>query len=132
MRTLQWAGLLLLPATFALCMTAQAVEQATQPTTATSAQQPCVQLRQLLDEFFLQDLALNLLYAPAREVNDLNNRFGDYLSDEYLRAQKALESNYLAQGLAVDRSQLSQADKVTYDAFIYTRQTVLQAYEFPF
>jgi uncharacterized protein (DUF885 family) len=132
MRPMQLAGLLLLPATFALCLTAQAVEQANNPVAVTAAQVPNAQLRQLVDEYFVQDLALNPLYAPAREVNGYNSQFGDYLSDDYLRAQKALESKYLARAQAINRQQLSEAGRVTYDAFVYSRQMTLKAHDFPF
>ena len=87
--------------------------------------------RQTVDEFFIRDAALNPLYAPAKEVNQYNARFGDYLSDDYLAAQKALEQQYLALVQKMDRKALNAENQLSYDAFIYARETAIKGFDFP-
>lgn len=102
------------------------------PVTEQSASTADAQFRQTVDEFFVRDAELNPLYAPAKEVNQYNARFGDYLSDNYLAAQKALEQKYLTLVQNMDRKALSVENQLSYDAFVYARETAIKGFEFPF
>lgn len=130
----QLFGLLLVPLILNLSPLAQAVQAATPQVVASTpgSQQAAAELRRLSDAYFLEDLRLNPLYAPAKGVNQYNGEFGDYLSDDYLQAQQALERRYLQQVEQLDRSQLSAAERLSFDAFVYARRTALQGFAYPF
>ncbi|MCL6264345.1 DUF885 domain-containing protein [Craterilacuibacter sp. RT1T] len=126
------SALLLLPFIFSIALPAQANGQTTNTGIEKTSPVSSSQLRKLVDEYFQQDLALNPLNAPAYGVNSSNAKFGDYLSDNYLQAQQALEKKYLNLVQAINRSTLSSDDKISYDAFIYGREMTLKSFDYPF
>lgn len=100
--------------------------------TAPAAQTADQQLRTLVDAYFQQHLALNPLSAPDVGVTRYNDRFGDYLSDQWLAASQTLERDSLAQVARIDRNALSADDRITYDMFRYDREMALRGFDFPF
>lgn len=127
--TLALAGICLVSPLSSLAATAVS---ATAPVSATQAGKADQALRKLVDGYFRENLALNPLNAPDMGVNTYNDRFGDYLSNDYLFRQKALETRYLEAIRKVDRSQLSADGQITYDVFLYDRQMALKGFDFPF
>lgn len=126
-------GCLLVPLALALTPLVQAQASSVPPAQSASAPVTvAAQLRRLTDAYFIEDLRLNPLYAPAKGVAQFNAQFGDYLSDDYLQAQQALERRYLQQVEQLDRRQLSEADRLSYDAFVYARRTAIRGFAYPY
>lgn len=85
----------------------------------------------LVDQFFKDNLALEPIYATFVGVNDYNDQFGGDLTEEYLKARHELNTRYLAQVEAIDRSMLSQELQLSYDMFAYNRNIALVNETFP-
>ncbi|MEO0440600.1 MAG: DUF885 domain-containing protein, partial [Pseudomonadota bacterium] len=56
------------------------------------------------------------------------DQFGDYISDEYIAGEKAAEERELAELQKIDRSKLSETDKIAYDVFEYNKKRALIGY----
>ncbi len=85
----------------------------------------------LVDQFFNDNLKLEPVYATFVGVNDYNDQFGGDLTEEYLKARHELNTNYLAQVEAIDRSKLSSELQLSYDMFAYNRNVALVDETFP-
>lgn len=85
----------------------------------------------LVDQFFKDNLALEPMYATFVGVNDYNHKFADNLSDGYLEARHQLNKGYLDKLNAIDRSQLSEPLKLSFDMFVYDRNQALVNEVFP-
>lgn len=106
--------------------------QAAQAGPATAINKEGQQLRTLVDAYYHANVALNPLSAPDMGVYTYDDRFGDYLSDDWIAKSKALETEYLNKVMQIDRNALSADDRITYDMFRYDRQTALRGFNFPF
>ncbi|HUG46150.1 MAG TPA: DUF885 domain-containing protein [Sphingomicrobium sp.] len=62
-------------------------------------------------------LARNPLSAILRGDLRYADRFGDYISDDYIAAERAAAEHDIAALRAIDRSELSPTDQLAYDAF---------------
>ena len=93
--------------------TAQAAsaQTAAQPTSASRA------LAKLLDDYFEATLVLNPLRATSIGDNRYNDRFEVDLGPEWLARSEKLARDSLAALDAIDRSQLSERDQLSYDIF---------------
>ena len=87
---------------------------------------------QLANAYFHANLALNPLDAASSGVHDFDDRFGDYLSDGYLRQQKSLEQKYLLLAQALPKETLTREQQLQLESFIYSRQIALKGFDFPF
>ncbi|MDR8523268.1 MULTISPECIES: DUF885 domain-containing protein [Shewanella] len=101
---------------------------AVEATQAQSAEQAYLAL---VDNFFKDRLKLEPIYATYVGVNDYNDQFGDGLSDAYLTERHNLNTRYLNEVKKIDREQLSDALKLSYDMFTYNRNVALADETFP-
>ncbi|MGS0695415.1 DUF885 domain-containing protein [Shewanella sp. 0m-4] len=85
----------------------------------------------LVDNYFNDLLKLEPIYATFVGVNDYNEQFGDGLSDAYLTQRHELNTRYLKAVKKIDRSQLSNELKLSYDMFNYDRNVALADETFP-
>ncbi|MGS0825881.1 DUF885 domain-containing protein [Shewanella sp. 0m-8] len=85
----------------------------------------------LVDNYFNDLLKLEPIYATFVGVNDYNEQFGDGLSDAYLTQRHELNTRYLKEVKKIDRSQLSNELKLSYDMFNYDRNVALADETFP-
>ncbi len=108
-------------------------EEPAQLTTAQQSQEQQAeqQFRTTVDEYFNKNVALNPFTAPMLGIYSYNDQFGDYLSDDYLAAQKQLEQTYLDKVEQLDRAALPHDLQIAYDQFIYDRKMALRGFEFP-
>ncbi|MGH1372246.1 MAG: DUF885 domain-containing protein [Cellvibrionaceae bacterium] len=81
------------------------------------------QLHQLFDDYRIENFELNPMNAMFEGEMAYNHRLGDGLSDDYLNKSLALQERTLAQLKAIDRASLSPADQLSYDVFLYQRNT---------
>ncbi len=81
------------------------------------------QLHQLFASYRTENFELNPMNAMFEGVMTYNHRLGDGLSDEFLQESLALQERTLAQLKAIDRSTLSPADQLSYDVFLYQRNS---------
>ncbi|MFT5705498.1 MAG: hypothetical protein ACI8SK_001457 [Shewanella sp.] len=85
----------------------------------------------LVDQFFKDHLMLEPVYATFVGVNDYNDQFGGDLTEEYLKARHDINTRYLAQVEAIDRSKLTSELQLSYDMFAYNRNIALVDETFP-
>ncbi|ABZ77271.1 protein of unknown function DUF885 [Shewanella halifaxensis HAW-EB4] len=111
----------------------QQAEKTAQPTAEQSAQMQSAEQVYLLlvDNYFKDLLQLEPIYATFVGVNDYNDQFGDGLSDAYLKQRHDLNTRYLKEVKKIDRSQLSNELKLSYDMFNYDRNVALADETFP-
>ena len=74
-------------------------------------------------------LKRNPLFAIFRGDLRYADRFGDYITDEYLAVEKAASEGELAALKAIDRSELNATDQLAYDVFEYQQVTGLEGYQ---
>ncbi len=94
--------------------------QVSVPTPAVSASE---QLHDLFDRYRVENFELNPMNAMFEGVMDYNHRLGDGLTDDYIDQSLALETRSLQELEAIDREQLSSADQLSYDVFLYHRNS---------
>ncbi|QQX78822.1 DUF885 domain-containing protein [Shewanella sp. KX20019] len=110
----------------------QLKESDTAKSTALSQEQTVEQAYlALVDNYFKDQLALEPIYATFVGVNDYNDKFGDGLSDDYLKQRHNLNKRYLSDVKKVDRSKLSDDLKLSYDMFTYDRNVAMADETFP-
>ena len=85
----------------------------------------------LVDGYFNETLKLEPIYATFVGVNDYNDQFGGSLSEEYLKARHDLNTRYLKEVKAIDRSKLPASLQLSYDMFTYDRNVALVSETFP-
>ncbi|MCL1148030.1 DUF885 family protein [Shewanella sp. 10N.261.52.F9] len=85
----------------------------------------------LVDNYFNDKLKLEPIYATYVGVNDYNDQFGDGLSDAYLKQRHDLNTRYLKEVKNINRDQLPDALKLSYDMFTYDRNVALADETFP-
>lgn len=83
-------------------------------------------LKQLFADSDEANLKINPLSALFRGDMRYADQFGDYLSDNYLNAQRQNAMSDLARLKTIDRSALNPTDQIAYDVFKYqTEQNLL-------
>lgn len=102
------------------------------PMVAKSAEAGYAEFALLADDYFRANLALNPLDAASYGVHDYDDQFGDYLSDDYLQRQRALEQHALDRARTINRLALDPAQRLQLDSFLYSRKMALKAFDFPF
>ncbi|GIU08263.1 MULTISPECIES: DUF885 family protein [unclassified Shewanella] len=112
---------------------AQQTETAKQQTDGQTGQLQSAEQAYLLlvDNYFNDLLKLEPIYATFVGVNDYNDQFGDGLSHAYLTERHQLNTRYLKEVKKIDRSQLSNELKLSYDMFNYDRNVALADETFP-
>ncbi|MXR69038.1 DUF885 family protein [Shewanella sp. JBTF-M18] len=106
---------------------APATEQAVAPQVQSAEQEYLA----LVDRYFKDMLKLEPMYATFVGVNDYNDQFGGDLTEEYLKARHELNSRYLKEVKAIDRSALPESLQLSYDMFSYDRNMALVSETFP-
>ncbi|MCL1139144.1 DUF885 domain-containing protein [Shewanella pneumatophori] len=101
------------------------------PVEASQAQSAEQAYLALVDNFFKDKLKLEPIYATYVGVNDYNDQFGDGLSHTYLTERHNLNTQYLKDVKKIDREQLPDALKLSYDMFTYNRNVALADETFP-
>ncbi|ABV87965.1 DUF885 domain-containing protein [Shewanella pealeana] len=111
----------------------QAQEQTSQIAANEAGQEQSAEQAYLLlvDNYFNDLLKLEPIYATFVGVNDYNDQFGDGLSHAYLTERHQLNTRYLKEVKKIDRDQLSNELKLSYDMFNYDRNVALADETFP-
>ena len=90
---------------------------------------PSAKLAQLFIASDEANLQRNPLQALFRGDTRYADRFGDFVSDEYLAAEKAAAEADLKALAAIDRSSLTPDEQISYDVFKWQRETDLKGYD---
>ncbi|GLP95733.1 DUF885 domain-containing protein [Paraferrimonas sedimenticola] len=112
----------------ALLVAAPAVhaEPPQDPSTQAAVVSASKHLNQLFMDYQEEMLQLNPIVATIRGDMRFNDQFGDWDSEENDKAQQALNTKYLNKIRAIDPKTLSGQDRVSYDIFLYDRETAEQ------
>ena len=102
------------------------------PAEATEAADPGATLHALFDEHFERNLEMNPLSATFIGDYRYNDKMANSNSPEYRAAAKAMDEEFLARLLEIDRDQLGYQDQLSYDLFRIYREQSLEGYQFPF
>ena len=84
---------------------------------------PAARLRRLLADSDEAMLVRNPISALYRGDRRFATRHGDYISDEYIAAERAAVQDDLQRLTAIDRTALSEPDRLAYDTFRWKRET---------
>jgi uncharacterized protein (DUF885 family) len=125
MRRLAWIPGLLALSLIACSATQQAGRDATAAPAAESAR-----LGRVVDDYFEAYLKLNPILATSIGDPRYNDRFVVSIRPDVRAADEKLERDYLARIGTVDRSRLSDQDKVTYDVFKSGREREIEGFRF--
>src|SRR3546814_321550 len=105
---------------------ALAMQTATAEATRSTASQQLHALFKKSDEDNLRRNPVSALFRGDMRYAD---QLGDYISDEYFAAEKAAAEAELAALAKIDRSQLSDTDKIAYDVFKFDKESELKGYQ---
>ena len=89
-------------------------------------------LHALFDEHFERNLELNPLSATFIGDYRYNDRMANSNSPEYIAEATAMDEEFLARLLEIDRAQLDYQDQLSYDLFKLNREQSLEGNQFPF
>ncbi len=89
-------------------------------------------LAALFDEHFERSLEMNPLQATFIGDYRYNDRMANTTSPEYRAADTALDKEFLGRLLEIDREQLDDQDRLSYDLFRINREQSLEGKQFPF
>ncbi|GAA0346991.1 DUF885 domain-containing protein [Bowmanella denitrificans] len=95
------------------------------------AESEAAKLRELVDNYFNENLAMNPLSATMVGVMDYNHLFSAPISAESLAKTAAFERKYLALAKQIDASQLQGQDRLSHEIFLYARQQAVDGLRFP-
>ena len=102
-----------------------------QPTTDAPAASASSTLHALFDEHFERNLELNPLSATFIGDYRYNDRLANSNSPEYIAEATAIDEEFLARLLEIDREQLDYQDQLSYDLFKINREQSLEGNQFP-
>ena len=117
----------LLAALFLVAACGQSEEEATTEVVDAGAA-----LHALFDEHFERNLEMNPLSATFIGDNRYNDRLANSNSAEYRAAAEAMDKEFLARLLEIDRSELGYQDQLSYDLFRINREQSREGNQFPF
>jgi uncharacterized protein (DUF885 family) len=100
--------------------------QAATPAVAVAAPTPASTLRALFVASDEDSMVRNPIQALFRGDPRYAERFGDYISDTYLAAEKKAAEDELSALAKIDRASLSDDDQISYDVFKWQRTTDLR------
>jgi uncharacterized protein (DUF885 family) len=89
-------------------------------------------LHALFEEHFELDLEMNPLNATFIGDYRYNDRMANSNSPEHIEAATAMDEEFLARLLEIDREQLNYQDQLSFDMFKINRELSLEGNEFPF
>jgi uncharacterized protein (DUF885 family) len=118
-------------AVLALSGGAAATAQVAAPvaTAPAAAETPHDRLFRLFKESDEAQLKRNPIFGIFRGDMRYADQFGDYITEEYLAAEKAAAEADLAALHAIDRASLDATDQLAYDVFEFTTKDNLKGYE---
>ena len=90
------------------------------------------QLDALFESYFEAYLRANPLLATYIGDHRYDDQLPNSIGPEYRAAARALNEKYLAAIRAIDPAQLSPADRISYDIFLYEREREVRGDRFPF
>jgi uncharacterized protein (DUF885 family) len=96
-----------------------------------AAEEASAELSALVGEFFERELEMNPLLATSIGDDRYNDRLANNLSPEYRQQVEALNRGFLERLLTIDPEQLSGQDRLTWEAFRYSREMELEGLRFP-
>ncbi|WP_026375156.1 DUF885 domain-containing protein [Aestuariibacter salexigens] len=96
----------------------------------TAVQSESQKLNQLLERFFADSLARSPVYATFVGVHQYNDQFGEPLSDQWLADELAFQQGYLDAIKAIDGTQLTGQDWLSYEIFKHAREQAIKGFEF--
>src|SRR5210317_2562600 len=99
---------------------------------ATEAVDPGVAMNAMFEEYVDRYLEMNPVRATFIGINRYNDRMANSNSPEYRAAAQAMDEEFLARLLEIDREQLSYQDQMSYDIFRINREESLEGNQFPF
>jgi uncharacterized protein (DUF885 family) len=88
-------------------------------------------LQQLFEDYFEENLQWNTIQATAIGDSRYNDVLPNFLSPEVVAASERFEHRWLDQIRKIDRNRLSGQDRLSYDIFVYERETAIQGSRFP-
>lgn len=120
-------------ALIAALMLVAACGESTAPQTSTSPDVSAGEsLHALFGEHFERNLELNPLRATFIGDYRYNDRMANSNSPEYIAEATAMDEEFLAKLLKIDREQLDYQDQLSYDLFRINREQSLEGNQFPF
>ncbi|MEM8816874.1 MAG: DUF885 domain-containing protein [Pseudomonadota bacterium] len=105
--------------------------EAASPADIAPATPPSAALEALFNEHFEDSLALNPIRATSIGDERYNDRLANSLSAEYREKSLELEQKYLARLETIDRSGLSEQERLSYDLFKLQREWAIEGAGFP-
>ncbi len=103
-------------------------DQAASETTGVDAAEA---LGALLDEHFERNLEMNPLKATYNGDYRYNDQLANKNSPEYRAASEAMDTEFLQRLLEINREQLGEQDRLSYDLFKINREQSLEGKQFP-
>ena len=85
----------------------------------------------LFDDHFERNLEMNPLNATFIGDYRYNDRLANSNGPEYRAASEAMDQEFLQRLLAIDREQLGEQDRLSYDIFKINRELSLESNQFP-
>ena len=85
----------------------------------------------LFDDHFQRNLELNPLNATFIGDYRYNDRLANSNGPEYRAASEAMDQEFLQRLLAIEREQLGEQDRLSYDIFEINRELSLESNQFP-
>ncbi len=85
----------------------------------------------LFDDHFQRNLELNPLNATFIGDYRYNDRLANSNGPEYRAASEAMDQEFLQRLLAIEREQLGEQDRLSYDIFKINRELSLESNQFP-
>ncbi|MDX2411600.1 MAG: DUF885 domain-containing protein [Woeseiaceae bacterium] len=102
-----------------------------QPTNSQlAAEDPAEALNILFDEHFERSLELSPISATSIGDDRYDDQYANSIGSEHREASRALDEQFLQRILNIDRDELSQQDKLSYDIFKLKRETSLAGEQF--
>jgi len=123
--TLRPAFLLVAALFVAACSNEQPAD--TQPTVENST----TALKTLFDEHFERRLELSPITATSIGDDRYDDKYANSIGPEHREASRALDEEFLQRILTIQRDELSQQDKLSYDIFKLNREMSLARKRFP-
>jgi len=93
---------------------------------------PATALNALFDDHFERNLEMNPVSATFIGDHRFDDRLANSNSPQYRAAAKAMDEEFLARLLEIDRDALSYQDRLSYDLFQINREQSLEGNQFPF
>src|SRR5210317_2615636 len=98
---------------------------------ATEAVDPGVAMNAMFEEYVDRYLEMNPVRATFIGINRYNDRMANSNSPEYRAAAEAMDQEFLRRLLEIDREQLNEQDRLSYDIFRIQREESLEGNQFP-